>query len=84
MSGAEGAKGETTMQFEKFAVWADVFGYLAMGATLHYQAPMDARPRRVRIVRIFKNAKLRIEAGDLSFTADEGHLSRFRREVIAA
>jgi len=47
---------------------------------LYYQAPMDYRPHAVRVVRVYKNKKIRLDpevAGTDPFTADRHHLDRF-------
>lgn len=68
--------------FAPFQHWADVVEAAGRGERLWYKAPLDHQPRLVRIVRVFKNGKIRIDpmsrdADD--FTADAGHLDRFRR-----
>jgi hypothetical protein len=45
---------------------------------LFYQAPLDTTPRRVTVLKAYKNGKLRIQAGECAFTVDDGHLDRFR------
>lgn len=71
-----------TTVFESYKSWADVLGDADRGRWMHYHAPMDLRPVSVRVLKIFKNGKIRISNGiDYTFTADEGHLSRFRRMV---
>ena len=73
-------KGPITM-YETFETWADVLQHASRG-WLSYHAPMDLRPVSVRVIKIFKNGKIRITNGpDCTFTADAGHLSRFRRMV---
>lgn len=66
---------------ERFACWADVLTYVRNGGLLYYHAPLDIRPQTVAVPRIYKNGKLRIDAGCGCdpFTADEGHLSRMMR-----
>lgn len=68
---------------EKFASWDDVLTFARNGGWLWYHAPLDARPCSVRIVRVFKNGKLRLDPGMGAdpFTADKGHLDRMRRTV---
>jgi hypothetical protein len=63
---------------ETFGCWSGLLQAVKDGAILYYHAPLDVSPRRVSIVRAFKNGKLRILAGDAVFTADPGHLDRFR------
>lgn len=69
--------------YAKFETWADVLAFAKVG-WLHYHAPMDLRPTSVRVVRIYKNGKIRLDPGTRDadpFTADAGHLDRFRRTV---
>ncbi len=69
------------MQFKSFATWADVVTAAYQSVVLWYHAPLDTRPVRVRVVKIFKNGKIRIDPMSRdadNFTADEGHLARFR------
>jgi hypothetical protein len=69
-----------TKTFESYTSWSDVLGDADRGVQLHYHAPMDLRPVFVWVIKIFKNGKIRITNGiDCTFTADAGHLSRFRR-----
>lgn len=67
-----------------FASWADVLSHVNAGHSVWYQAPLNTRPLRVRIARVFKNGKLRIDPlsnqAD-NFTADAEHLDRFRKRV---
>lgn len=61
-----------------FASWGAVRDAADHGRTLYYHAPLDLNARPVRVVRVFKNGKLRLAAGDVTFTADADHLERFR------
>jgi hypothetical protein len=72
--------------FARFPTWAALLDYLrdcdALERRIYYHAPMDVRPVQVCVSRVFKNGKVRIAkpAHDVdAFTADEGHLDRFRR-----
>jgi hypothetical protein len=52
------------------------------GERLWYHAPMDLRPQSIAVDRVFKNGKIRIDPLSNQadkFTADAGHLNRFRR-----
>lgn len=73
---------------QTFSSWQALLTYLAGPSPdlakrwVWYHAPLDTRPCLVRVVKVFKNGKLRIDPclsgrGE-AFTADEGHLSRFR------
>lgn len=66
-----------------FESWTDVLKAARDGVWLWYHAPLDLRACSVRVVRVYKNGKLRIDpgCGADSFTADVGHLSRFRRNA---
>jgi hypothetical protein len=74
------------MTYKEFSTWNEVLSAAAAGERLWYQAPMDRSPHSVRVVRVFKNGKIHIDPlsneAD-SFTADAGHLSRFRYRVAA-
>lgn len=61
-----------------FQTWEAVLAHAREGKPLWYHAPMDLRPRLVVVRQVFKNGKIRLMTPDLHFTADEGHLSRFR------
>lgn len=67
------------MHYDK---WSDVLDAARrhVGEYIHYQAPLDYRPHAVRVVRVYKNKKIRLDpemAGTDPFTADRGHLDRF-------
>lgn len=65
----------------QFSSWDQVLAHARAGLPLWYHAPMDLHARRIRIVRVFKNGKIRIDpmSSDAdNFTADAGHLDRFR------
>ena len=74
--------------FTSFASWSDVLAAAKAGEQLWYHAPLDLSPYSVMILRVFKNGKIRLSSwsrGASSFTADAGHLSRFRkRETMVA
>jgi hypothetical protein len=62
-----------------FDTWDEVRDFATAGGILYYQAPLDREPTRVSVVAIYLNGKMRLRAGDLRWTVDEGHLPRFRR-----
>lgn len=65
-----------------FDSWAQLLDHIAAGYPLWYHAPMDYHPAQVTVHNVYKNGKLRvypIYADADPFTADESHLSRFRR-----
>lgn len=68
------------MEFHKFVCWGDVLLHVDQGQALWYQAPLDARP--VLLGRVHRRgAKVRVYplSRDVDpFTADAGHLDRFR------
>lgn len=61
-----------------FASWNDLETHVAQGKTLYYHAPLDTAPRPVLVRKRFKNGKMRLDAGEVVFTADRDHLDRFR------
>lgn len=66
----------------KFGSWQEVLDHARVGRIIAYHAPMDVTARSVLVVKVFKNGKIRLSplTSDASrFTADEGHLDRFRR-----
>lgn len=72
------------MAWRHFDNWSDVLRAARKvregGGGLYYQAPLDYRPRSVRVIKVFKNKKIRLdpEAPDADpFTADRGQLDRF-------
>lgn len=70
--------------FVPFSNWLDVLFAAETGVPLFYHAPLDTAPRPVLVRKRFKNGKLRLDAGEVVFTADSGHLSRlFRRRTAA-
>ena len=67
--------------YRPFETWAQLLDHVRAGYRLLYQAPLDFQPVTVTAV-IRKDGKLRVVApfSDADpFTADAGHLSRFRR-----
>jgi len=62
-----------------FETWDALLAYLdAHNDIVHYQAPLDRHAVPVVVTRRFKNGKLRIAYHHYGFTADRGHLDRFR------
>lgn len=74
-----------------FGDWAELLLAARNGVQLYYRTPMDAAQaypaKSVQVVRVYKNGNLRIRPlsnqAD-AFTADPGHLNRFRRMTEAA
>lgn len=64
----------------KFDSWSDVLTHVDTGGWLWYHAPLDLRASSVLVRKRYKNGKLRLSSGDVSFTADSGHLDRMRRQ----
>lgn len=63
-----------------FADWQSVLERARLGWPVLYWAPLDATPRRVRIAKVYKNGKVRVDpmsSGADCFTADRDHLDRF-------
>jgi len=80
---AREGKAENPQKFETFSNWNDVLAAASAGESLWYHAPMDinpssvgVEPRRGNKLRVFSRRGRR-----LSFIADAGHLSRFKRRV---
>lgn len=66
-----------------FATWAAVLEHVGAGKATWYQAPLDTRAVRVRVGLRRRGTRVRVTppGGDCDpFTADAGHLDRFRRE----
>ena len=68
-----------------FKTWADLISAARAGTPLYYGAPLDIAAsypyRRVAVLKVYKNGKIRIDpmtSGADHFTADSGHLLRFR------
>lgn len=74
------------MRYETFETWESLLAAAATDgngrSTLYYHAPLDCRPAAIHVVRVYKNGKIRIRGGGLTFTCDAGHLSRFRKGVL--
>lgn len=75
--------------FEAFNSWKEVLAAAHAGEPLYYHAPLDAHPVRVEVeararsLRVFppgSRGRGKARTSD-PFTADKGHLSRFRRMV---
>lgn len=65
--------------FERFSSWLEVLTYAKTHEYLLYQAPMDVRPHRVRVEKVFSNGKIRLDPMSRdadSFTADRTHFDR--------
>lgn len=68
------------MTWNRYDNWSSVLAAARRDGHLYYQAPLDHRPRAVRVVKVFKNKKIRLdpESPDVDkFTVDRGHLNRF-------
>lgn len=66
--------------FQTFDTWRDVLVHVIAGSPIYYQAPLDARPVLVR-VQLTRGNKVRVFPPSTDcdpFTADAGHLDRFR------
>lgn len=69
----------------RFANWDDVLNAARAGEQLWYESPMDAAQaypaKQVQVIRVYNNGKLRIDPLSnqaSAFTADSGHVYRFR------
>lgn len=68
-------------RYESFQTWAQLTDHVRAGYRLWYQAPLDYRPVLVTAV-LRKDGKVRVTppySNADPFTADSGHLDRFRR-----
>ena len=77
-------RGQLLPIYVSFATWLDVHDAIQDHTPLYYHAPLDRFPVSVYAVKVFKNGKIRIETPGLTFTCDEGHLSRFCTRGVAA
>ncbi len=68
--------------FTSFNSWAEVLDHVNK-FQVYYKCPLDFYPSRVRVIKQFKNGKLRIKPvfNGVAFTVDKEHLSRFFRKV---
>ncbi len=64
-------------RYAPFASWYGVRHAAEANVSLFYHAPLDRGPMRVIVRRVFKNGKLRLSSGEVTFMADAGHLDRF-------
>lgn len=70
-----------TKSYVTFGTWAELLDHIAAGYTLFYQAPLDYNPAQVSVVER-RDGQLRVTPIYRSadpFTADTGHLDRFRK-----
>ncbi len=70
-----------TINAASFDSWSAVLSFVAKGGRLSYKAPMSVHACSVRVVRVFKNGKTRLDPGHANgdpFTADPVHLERMR------
>ena len=73
-------------EFNTFVTWSGVLGHVRAGGAIYYQAPLDFRPVLVRC-HAFKNGKIRVYPPTRDadpFTADSGHLDRFKFKTAPA
>jgi hypothetical protein len=70
---------------QSFDTWESVLEHAREGKPLWYHAPLDARPVAILVVKVYLNGKIRIDPlsnqAD-NFTADAGHLNRFRKRGV--
>ena len=64
-------------KFAAFGSWYGVQVAIGEKVSLFYQAPLDTAPRPVFVTKQFRNGKLRVTSGEVTFTADPSHLDRF-------
>jgi len=63
--------------FVPFASWQDVRNAAATAAVLWYWGALDTAPRRVSVVKLFKNGNIRVDPVSNQadpFTLDPSHL----------
>jgi hypothetical protein len=73
------------VNYAPFASWDDVLDHVRIGHPTYYHAPLDYRPAFIQAK--VKGRKVRVTPLSREcdpFTADEGHLDRFRKGVRAA
>lgn len=66
---------------QRFKSWDALLSFIERGGRVFYHAPLDVYPVEVQIAKVYKNKKIRVVPPSLNadaFTADEGHLDRFR------
>lgn len=69
---------------DTFNTWEEVLEYAKthIGQSMRYKAPMDLRAVTVKIVKVAKDGKIRLNPWSKdadAFTADAGHLDRMRK-----
>jgi hypothetical protein len=64
-------------KFAPFGCWYGLQVAVDEKVSLFYSAPLDGVPRPVFVTKSFKNGKLRVTSGEVTFTADPAHLDRF-------
>jgi hypothetical protein len=70
--------------YDEFLTWDDVLRHAKSGRPLLYRAAGARTPWTIRVVKVYKNKKIRIDpmaSGYDNFTADSAHLTRFLRRV---
>lgn len=71
-----------TPGFATFPTWDDVLAHVASGADVHYHAPLNHRPVLIKAAVKGKGVRVTPYASDCDpFTADAGHLERFKRRI---
>lgn len=77
-----------TVTYRTFETWPTLLAHVRACLPVYYQAPMDPRPVRVRVQFLgsrfltgeYKQIRVFPPSHDCDpFTADAGHLDRFRR-----
>lgn len=73
-----------------FSSWEEVLGHVRAGRVVWYQAPLDSSPRLVRTTARPHGRTVRVKPWSSgrkghcapfdAFTADKGHLDRFRKQ----
>jgi len=77
---------DTGASFVSFATWEAVQAHIRAGLAVYYQAPLDYRPVRIG-ARVLSKHRIRVRppTRDVDpFTADRGHLERFKMRASDA
>lgn len=68
--------------YAPFADWPAVMAHARAGLPLSYQAPLDYAPHAIEYKAQKKTIRVKRAAVGESFTADAGHLDRFKRALL--
>lgn len=79
-------EGKEIEMIMRFNTWDSLLALVSQPfhEPLFYRAPLDRFPKCVKVVKIFKNNKIKIKPIGSpfgGFTVDSGHLDRFHIEI---